>query len=170
MQIFYVDEVYMILSYIVLWPMIQLSLGFFLNRIPDEYFHSKTVLFKSRKFERDGKIYKRIFKINKWKRLLPDGAKAFKNGFQKKHIIEMKSEYIFAFIAETKRAELMHWLSILPFFIFGFWSPGFVVWIMLAYALLFNIPPIIAQRYNRPRLQKLYKRMKTKEKNYRLNL
>lgn len=34
-----------------------------------------------------------------------------------------------------------------------------VIWYMLAYTLLINLPCIIAQRYNRPRIKKLLKRI-----------
>lgn len=156
MRIFYIDDTLMILSYIILWPIFQIVIGFLCNKIPDSYFHKKSLLHKTYKFEKNGTFYKKYFRIHQWKKLIPDGAKAYKNGFQKKHLKTIEPDYIYAFIAETTRAELMHWLSIIPFFIFGFWSPAFVIWIMLAYALLVNIPPILAQRYNRPRLKKLY--------------
>jgi hypothetical protein len=59
------------------------------------------------------------------------------------------------FILESKRAELVHWLAILPFWVFGLWGPPIVIPIMFVYALAVNLPCIIAQRYNRPRLLRL---------------
>lgn len=53
----------------------------------------------------------------------------------------------------------MHWLGILPFWVFGLFAPPGVIWIMLAYALIVNLPCIIAQRYNRPRVYALLKKL-----------
>ncbi len=111
---------------------------------------------KNRKWENEGKFYERVFKIRKWKHLLPDGARTHKSGFRKGKLDSYKPEYLKKFIIETGRAEIFHLLQILPFWIFGLWSPAFVIWIMLAYALIVNVPCILAQRYNRPRLRKIY--------------
>ncbi|MDG0792194.1 hypothetical protein OMP38_15960 [Cohnella ginsengisoli] len=56
------------------------------------------------------------------------------------------------FAAETKRAELTHWLSILPAPLFFLWNPVWVGWIMVLYAAAFNLPIIVVQRYNRGRI------------------
>ena len=73
-------------------------------------------------------------------------------GFRKKKLKTLDSDYLKAFIKETCRAEWAHWMQIIPFWLFGFWAPPPVIWFMLLYALLLNMPCIIAQRYNRPRL------------------
>ncbi|MEA5061120.1 MAG: hypothetical protein VB015_01720 [Erysipelotrichaceae bacterium] len=64
------------------------------------------------------------------------------------------------FLIESARGELTHWLAILPFWVFGFFAPSYIIPIMLAYALIVNLPCIIVQRYNRPRIKKLLKMMK----------
>ncbi|WP_461205879.1 glycosyl-4,4'-diaponeurosporenoate acyltransferase CrtO family protein [Clostridium sp. DL1XJH146] len=127
------------------------------NSMDDKYFNPDSLWLKTRKWEKGGLFYKKFFKIHKWKHLLPDGAKVNKNGFRKKHITSHDQEYLKAFVVETGRAEIIHWLQILPFWIFGFWSPSYVICCMLGYALLVNIPCILAQRYNRPRLRKVIK-------------
>jgi len=97
--------------------------------------------------------------------LLPDGAKAVKNGYQKKHIKDFSEAGLEKFIIETCRAELTHLLAILPFWVFGFFAPFYIIPIMLVYALIVNLPCMIAQRYNRPKLVKLLDRMRKKNSN-----
>jgi len=68
------------------------------------------------------------------------------------------------FIIQTGRGEIAHWLQILPFWVFGFWCPPYMLWFMLFYALLVNLPCILAQRYNRPRLIRVNEMKKKKIK------
>jgi glycosyl-4,4'-diaponeurosporenoate acyltransferase len=158
MQIFFLDKWLMLLLYVLVWPLFQLPIAMLGNVVRDEKFNPNSFWLKTRKWEQNGLFYKRILKIHKWKKFLPDGAKTHKGGFTKKDLKNTDSEYLKAFIAETGRAEIFHWLQILPFWVFALWGPFFVVWIMLAYALVVNLPCIIAQRYNRPRLVRLYQR------------
>jgi len=158
MQVFYPPEWVMLLSYIIIWPLYQVTISALGNHIPDNRFHTGSFWFRGWQFENRGKIYRDIFRIHKWKKLLPDGAKMFDTGFPKGELKNTEKEYLDAFIKETCRAEMSHWLQIIPFWIFGLWSPPFVIIIMLLYALVLNMPCIIAQRYNRPRLIRLYER------------
>ncbi len=146
----------MLASYIVLWPVFQVSIAWLGSRFPDRFFEPNGFWLKTRKWEKGGDFYRRVLKVDRWKHLLPDGAKAHEAGFRKKQLSSYDTRYIKSFIAETGRAEIFHWLQIVPFWVFGLWSPPLVIWIMLGYALLVNIPCIISQRYNRPRLVKVY--------------
>lgn len=155
MQIIFVPNWVMILSFFIVWPLLQLIVTLIFNFLNPSLFNPNFFILKEYKWEKKGQIYKTVFKINKWKHLLPDGAKVHKNGFRKKNIKTFDDEYLNKFIIETGRAELSHWCQIIPFWIFGFWCPFFVIWIMLLYALLVNFPCILAQRYNRPRLVRI---------------
>lgn len=159
MQILFLPEWLMILSYIIGWPTMQILIAMIGNKISDKHFNPNGFWLKTRKWENGGLFYKRFFKVHKWKHLLPDGAKAHKNGFEKKSLYSYEPAYLKAFIAETGRAEIFHWLQITPFWIFGLWSPPFVILIMLGYALVVNLPCIIAQRYNRPRIIRMYSKI-----------
>ena len=152
MQIIFMSEWKMVGTFFIVWPLLQLTMTLICNLIPLRKFNANVFFLKSHKWEQDGLLYKRIFKIHKWKHLLPDGAKVDKNGFEKKYLKTYEKGYLEEFILQTGRAEISHWLQILPFWIFGFWCPPYVVWCMLFYALLVNMPCIMAQRYNRPRL------------------
>ena len=159
MQIVHLPVWLTILSYIVVWPLIQVSIAFLGNKFSNKHFDPGSWWLKTRKWEQNGDFYDRLFKIRKWKHLLPDGAKTHKGGFTKGHLKSCNPDYLKAFVAETGRAEIFHWLQILPFWIFGLWGPFFVIWIMLAYALIVNLPCIIAQRYNRPRLVRIHEKV-----------
>ena len=145
----------MLASFFIMWPVFQAGFSLLANKIPDNKFDEESWFFRVHRWELNGRIYEKVFKIRFWKRLLPDGAAVFDKGFRKKKLKTLDSEYLKAFIKETCRAEWAHWMQITPFWLFGLWAPPPVIWFMLAYALLVNIPCIIAQRYNRPRLKRL---------------
>lgn len=150
MQIFYLPPWLMLLSYFIGWPLMQLAVAYIVNFMDDRFFQPDNFILRSRKWE--SAFYRRVLKVPKWKHLLPDGATAYKGGFRKRELASSDTDYLNRFIIETGRAEIMHWLEILPFWIFGLWSPFYVVWLMLGYALVVNIPCILTQRFNRPRL------------------
>ncbi|MDH4268926.1 MAG: glycosyl-4,4'-diaponeurosporenoate acyltransferase, partial [Dehalococcoidia bacterium] len=88
----------------------------------------------------------------------PDGAAVFKSGFRKKHLKNQDALYLQRFIIETCRAELAHWVIFVFSFLFFIWNAWWIGMIMVAYALIVNIPCIIAQRYNRARLKRFDRR------------
>jgi len=155
-QIIYLPDWLTILSFIIIWPLMQVSIAFLGNKIDDKHFDPNSWWLKTRRWEKNGDFYDDVFKIKKWKHILPDGAKTHKGGFPKGHLQSYDPDYLKAFIAETGRAEIFHVLQILPFWVFGLWSPPFAIWIMLGYAIIVNVPCILAQRYNRPKLIKIY--------------
>lgn len=145
---------------ILLWGLFQMAAALIALKLPDALLSPDSWLFRSRSFEGDGRLYERVFRVRRWKHLLPDGASVWrKRGYLKKVLADTTPENLTTFLVESARGELTHWLAILPFWLFGFITPGYVVGIMLAYALLVNLPCIIAQRYNRPRIQRLLDRM-----------
>lgn len=96
--------------------------------------------------------------IKHWKDLVPDGARWFSGGFAKASIKERTRKYYKAFFIETCRGELVHWLVICMVPLFFLFNPRSVWWIHVTYALFANIPCILIQRYNRPRLLRLMHR------------
>jgi len=141
----------------VAWFIIHVFVSLFVARIPYDSFRPDSWLYKERKLENSGRLYTTFFKINKWKELLPDGAAVFKGGFRKKRLGSSNSAYLRRFILETCRAELTHWGIFVFCPVFFIWNDWWIGLVMIAYAILVNIPCIITQRYNRIRLRKLYK-------------
>lgn len=140
---------------IVLWLVIHLSVAYLITLLPIDSINPFSFIFKERYWEKDGIIYESFFKVKKWKEYLPDGAALFKKGFKKKRLRANNIEYIERFILETSRAELVHCIVIIFSPIFFIWNVWWSGTIMIVYAILANLPCIIAQRYNRIRLKKL---------------
>lgn len=149
--------IHTIIINIVFWFIIHMSLSYIMILLPSSYINIKSWIYKDRKWELNGKIYEDIFKIKRWKGLLPDGAALFKKGFRKKQLVSSQKEYLTIFILETCRAELAHWLVILFSPVFFIWNPLWAGFIMIVYALFANLPCIYAQRYNRFRFQRILK-------------
>jgi len=143
---------------ITVWLVIHLGVGMSTPRMRPNLFNPQSWLYRQRNWERGGKTYKSLLKIKKWKRLLPDGVAVFKGGLRKKHLDKTDAAYVQRYIVETCRAEFTHWVIFLFAFIFFVWNDWWIGLIMVAYGLATNMPCIIAQRYNRVRLQRMYER------------
>lgn len=151
MPLINLDYVSMLILIFVLCPVIQISGALIGRKIPYKRLNYNGFLYRTRKWENQGKTYRKVL-VHKWKGLLPDGAKYFKGDFTKKHLLSIEPEYIEKFIKESCRAEIVHWLGMLPFIVFFLLVPPLVAALLIVYAIVVNIPCIIAQRYNRPRL------------------
>ncbi|MEZ2095096.1 glycosyl-4,4'-diaponeurosporenoate acyltransferase, partial [Staphylococcus aureus] len=110
-------------------------------------------------FEKHGKFWNKWFYVRKWKHKILDGHQLNQNIYDQRHLMTINTDEIEKMIIETKRAELIHWISILPVIIF-IKGPGLVKYINVFYAMIANVPIIIVQRYNRPRLTQLLRILK----------
>jgi glycosyl-4,4'-diaponeurosporenoate acyltransferase len=139
------------------WLIIHFGVAYFAAKIRDDRFDPRSMIFKTRAWERNGKTYQNIFRVKRWKPLLPSGGKLF-GLFTINHFHSSGWDYISKWITESCRAELTHWLAMLPVLLFLIWNP-FLAWIInVIYALFANVLCIISQRYNRPRVLALGKR------------
>lgn len=127
---------------------------FILGRVfPRKWIFEDCFPFKSFEFEKGGRIYNKIG-IMKWKTKLPDASviitKIIPKFMPQKRIDQ--DNQIPILIKETCIAEATHVLvAILGFGCVFIWN-GIGGWIVSIAFLLFNIPFIIIQRFNRPRL------------------
>lgn len=147
------------------WAFFHLFISISCFLMPLQYFQQNSSLFKIADWENSGQLWQRLVAVKRWKEFIPDGARLFKLGYEKKTLQGFDNETLKIFAAETKRAELTHWLCILPAPLFFLWNPVWAGWVMILYALLFNIPFIIVQRYNRARLETILDRPRLFEKN-----
>ena len=143
---------------ITVWLVIHLGVGMSTARMRPNSFNPQSWLYRQRIWERGGRIYKSLFKFKKWKRFLPDGVAVFKGGVRKNHLRNADGASLQSFIVETCRAEFTHWVIFLFTFIFFVWNDWWIGLIMVVYGLATNMPCIIAQRYNRMRLERMYER------------
>lgn len=164
MQILFLPRPYAIALCFLLWALIQFLVSYVCLKIPNRYFSPNVFPFASFGFEREGAFYRKWLLVHKWKKYLPDGGALMGADFRKKNLEHVTHENLQRFLIESCRAEMTHFFAILPFWVFGFIAPPEVIWIMLAYALALNMPCIIAQRYNRPRIKTLMTKRYIKEK------
>lgn len=138
------------------WPIIQLGLAWGFTRMPVDWFRDPG----SFGWEWGGRFYEWAFGIKHWKGRLPDAARWFGGGFAKGEMKSTDPAYLRRFIVETRRGELCHLCAFLFVPVFFLWNPWWGDCVMLAYALLANLPCVIAQRYNRIRLRRLLARFR----------
>lgn len=127
--------------------------------LPRAHFDPQRFPYRSADWENGGKVYEKLG-IKHWKDRLPDMSKIMPDMVKKK-MSAVKSQGMDVLIAETCVAECVHWaLMLLSLGIFFFWRGAWAVVFWLVYNIFGNLPFIIIQRYNRPRLVMLEQRRK----------
>ncbi len=130
--------------------------------LPRCWFNEEKFPYKPMNFEKNGKIYDRIG-IKKWKEKLPDMSRVMRDMLPKKISYGATGESVGALIKETCVAECMHCgLSVLSFGIYFIWK-NYIGILLVAVFIVLNTPFILIQRYNRPHLIKLKKRLLKRE-------
>ncbi|MBF7016005.1 glycosyl-4,4'-diaponeurosporenoate acyltransferase CrtO family protein [Staphylococcus durrellii] len=141
------------------WFVVHMSLSLLGTFMPDHFFTNKRRYFKTFSWEHNGQFWQQYFKVKLWKDYLPDGSKMNPKVKSKRQLTNFNDkENIKIFIIETRRAEFIHLLCIIPGFIFYNKRP-LIKYINIIYPFVANAPFIIAQRYNRPKLERLYKKL-----------
>jgi glycosyl-4,4'-diaponeurosporenoate acyltransferase len=137
-----------------LWPVIQLALAVLFTNWPLKAFSDKLV----RASPWSERFYERVLLIRIWKDRLPDGARWLGGGFTKGRLSGSNPDYIRQFIRSTRAGEMCHEAAIAFTPLFFIWNPWWADAVMVAYALVANLPCILVQRYNRGRLSRLLRR------------
>ncbi len=133
-------------------------MAFFLGQLlPRQNFDYKAFPYKSFKWEDGGLIYTRL-RIQFWKDGLPDMSRYIRTMFQKRISVFRDADYIDNLIRETCVAELVHYMLILLSPIYLILMDGYPGVIAALLYCLLNVPFVIIQRYNRPRLILLLER------------
>ena len=141
--------------------------SFVLGRlVPKEWFDYTRFPYRSFAFEKGGKIYEAIG-IAKWQSRVPDMSRIFPKLMPAKKIPARPDEQtLLVMIRETCAAEATHTLLMLAGLgVIVIWPCVWGVMLYLVYAILGNLIFIIIQRYNRPRLVRLYERKRAKRSN-----
>ena len=142
------------------WFIIHFGVSVGLLKVSNSTFKNHPFLkkmFISYEWENEGEFWERKTGVKEWKDRLPDGASLFGLGYKKKHLAAKSQVNYPKFILETKRAELTHWMILIPVPLFFLWNPLWAAWLNVLYAVIINVPFIIIQRYNRPRLERIQK-------------
>lgn len=128
--------------------------------LPRSFFREDSFPFSLFKFENNGKFYDE-FGIRHWKGQLPDMSRIVPGLIPLKKLGIDKNDSMESLVKETCVAETVHYfLCISGFLCIKIWKGmgGFFVSVLY---LLGNIPFIMIQRYNRPRLEELLKKRKS---------
>lgn len=134
-------------------------LSFIIGRcLPEQILRWDKFPFAAFPFEEDGKIYNRL-KIRKWQDKIPDMSKILPWFIPRKKMPETpNAENIRIMLRETCNAELVHAaLCVAGLYCIKLW-PGCGGWILAVVYGLGNVPFMLVQRFNRPRLLKLLSR------------
>lgn len=138
-----------------------ISVGFFVagRVVPKSWFRYGRYPYRSFRFEHDGRLY-RILAVQKWKDRFPDMSAAFPGLMPSKRMPKGASaEHLERMIQETCVAEWTHWLLCLAGFGCAFLWKSIGGWLLSVLYALGNLPYIVIQRYNRPRLVKIHQKL-----------
>lgn len=144
------------------WLFFHFAISAMCFYIPLRFFLKDIPFLRIAKWEKQGNRWHQLFRVKTWKQHLMDGSKIVKKSYNKSHLHGNTAEQLTEFAAETKRAELTHWLLIVPAPLFFLWNPEWAAWINVAYAIIANVPFIVTQRYNRARIERLLQRVNEK--------
>jgi glycosyl-4,4'-diaponeurosporenoate acyltransferase len=142
----------------IAWVALHLGIAYLCCRIPTQRLDHRRWLFRTRDWERGGAVYQAILRIRKWKSLLPSGGPALGADFSLAHVDSRDRGYLQRWVLESCRAELTHWLAMASVALFLLWNPPVGVVANVVYAVTANVPCILAQRYNRPRVLAILER------------
>jgi glycosyl-4,4'-diaponeurosporenoate acyltransferase len=146
---------------IAVWAVWGVVVGYGLQRLPRHRFADDSWLTRLRPWERSGRVWDGL-RVRRWKDALPDAGGLFAGGFAKRELRRRDREYLLAFEAETRRAELVHWIVLAVAPLFVLWNPLWLAAVMALYGVVANVPCIIVQRFNRGRLQRTLDRHRTR--------
>ncbi|MFP4643922.1 MAG: hypothetical protein ACLFM0_06175 [Spirochaetales bacterium] len=151
------SEAVRVLLISISWITIHIGSGFLAHHMPLRWFQADRWCFRSRSWEQGGAFYRRYFAVDRLRRRLPEAGSLFAGGFSKASLLTSEPAYLARFVAETRRAELSHWMAVGASLFFFFWNPLHIAIWMPVYAVITNIPFVIVQRAVRPRLQALHR-------------
>ena len=149
------------------WCAITLMLvGIFVNplgnALPRRWFHADRFPYKCYAWEREGRVYQKIG-IQKWKDIVPDMSRINPHMVSKRLGALPTADQVDRLVQETCVAEFTHWTLILASPLILCFDRPWTVCMMLVSMLLFNLPFVLIQRYNRPQLVKLASRLRARE-------
>lgn len=139
--------------------------AFLLGRIlPQKWFHYDRFPWRTWKREREGAIYRKI-RIHKWKEKFPDMSRIFPGIMPSKKVPHnFDLAQIEHMVTETCIAEGIHgFLCFAGLGCLFLWKGTGGICAAVLYALG-NIPYCLIQRYNRPKLMKILKSLKEKDR------
>jgi hypothetical protein len=140
------------LTNIILFVIFSIAITLLSNILPSSIYSSKNWLLRERKWERNGEFYQRTLKVKYWKKFLPELSDFVKSVFPKKELKEFSKDYLQKYLLENCKSEITHWCIIFSSLLFFLWAEFGQSSLILILAVVLNLPYIVIQRYNRPRI------------------
>ena len=132
--------------------------------LPRRWFDGGRFPYRGLKWEKQGRVYTRIG-VDRWKMLVPDMSRLLPDMVKKQvDPAAVDAAQALLLVQETCVAEAVHTASaLLGLACLALWPGwgGILVW--LVWLLLGNLPFILIQRYNRPRLMRLHALLQRRE-------
>jgi glycosyl-4,4'-diaponeurosporenoate acyltransferase len=113
------------------WAGWSVVVGYGATRLGDTTLGHDSWLTRLRSWERDGRWYERVG-IRRWKDRLPEAGAVFRRGRSKRALPGRADADLERFAAETRRAELVHWVIPVLTPVFALWNPAPLVAAMAA--------------------------------------
>lgn len=140
-----------IINFIIIFALDAL-IAFIIHKLPEKYFNPNLKIYQVSKKEK--KIIIKLG-IRKWKDKVPDMGQLC--DFKKGKVESKEIVYLYKFLVEMCYAETIHVGMILIGFL------DLIIWPRLSISIplvlinfCLNFPPILIQRYNRPRMNDMY--------------
>lgn len=136
----------------VTWLGVSLAFGAWAASWPADRLATTGPVTTLRGWEASGAWWQRHLRVRRWKDALPEAGALFAAGRSKRHLDSPSTADLARFRVETVRAERVHWLILASTPVHLIWCRPAIAAGMVAFGVLFNVPFIVIQRYNRGRL------------------
>ncbi len=138
--------------------------AFFIGRLlPKKWFRADFFPYRSYSFEKCGHIYEKL-KVRYWQNKVPDMSKILPMWIPAKNLRGDYKKRLPRMLQETCIAEMIHTvLCVTGLYCLKLYPGIGGVIVLVLYVLIFNLPFIIIQRYNRPRLIKIMNKQTDKK-------
>ena len=141
------------------WAVLSFVVGYACHRLPRRALARDRFVLRLSRRERDTRFYERRAHIRAWKDRLPEAGGFFAGGVSKRALGTRSPEVLERFVAETRRAEIVHSLLLMCWPLFLVWCEPLMAVAMAVYSVVANVPCLVIQRYNRVRLLRVLKRL-----------
>ena len=138
----------------VVWPVTSALIGWSASRWPEDRLSVTGPFTTLRGWEDQGLLWQRTTRVRRWKDRLPETGGLF-GGLSKRALPGRSTEALERFRVETIRAERVHWLLMASWPLHLLWCRPLVAAGMLVFAIGFNAPFVVVQRFNRGRIDML---------------
>ena len=136
------------------WVAFSAATGVAAAYLPASFLQADTWFTRIRPFELQGRFYRERLRIHRWKRLLPESNRLGPGRRPSKATLSGPNA-VAVLLVETRRAEYVHLAIAATGPLFLIWNPPVLGAFMVMFGLLFNLPFIAVQRYNRARILRL---------------